>query len=341
MASVKSVAVRLDALERQIRRHERAHHSEYVIPDSRLGWAIRPFGRHHTFGYTAGANGFRAIPFAPRAPSSPVKFGFFGDSFIHGDEVSDEDAALAQLQRLVDGVVINGGVPGYGTDQALMRLERSADALSCTWLFLGIATCDETRNINILRLHHSPVSAILYMKPRFVNTSAGLRVVYPPPNKRRSLSEHYLDTRTQHFLKKYDAFYPRSGNIASALSNLFSSGHERISKTGHRQEAGRQLTLQIVKRFWQVVSTRKCRGTLVLIPNSMQLIGSSDLDFYRSAFRQAGYQFCDLTRAFQMRDCWRYAHDALWCTNGHFAPVSSQWVAETLAEYIHTAPPLM
>jgi hypothetical protein len=337
MVSVTSVAAKLDALEMQIRSHECAQHSRYVIPHETLGWTICPHGKHHTFPYTADANGYRTIPFAPRSTCSQARIGFFGDSFIHGDEVSDEDAALSQLQLLLDGVVINGGVPGYGTDQALMRLEASADALCCTWLLLGIATCDETRNINILRLHHSPLSAIPYMKPRFVEIAETLGVVYPPLYKHRSLREHYLDDSTQKFLAEYDAFYPRELTLLSQLSGIFSLRDEPVPKTATRQNLARKVTLKIVERFWRVVQRRRCRGTLVLIPNSMQLDGPSDLDFYRTAFLGAGYETVDLAHAFRARGYRRFAHEELWRRNGHFAPLSSIWVAETLAEYISGA----
>jgi hypothetical protein len=274
-----------------------------------------------------------------RRACSSARLAFFGDSFIHGDEVSDDDAALSQLQQLVDGEIINGGVSGYGTDQALLRLEHAADVLDCTWLFLGIATCDETRNINILRLHHSSKSAIPYMKPRFVESGDTLHLVHPPLNLHRSMREHYLDANTQEFLAKYDAFYPPRGSINSSIAGIFGRRGEYVPKTGARQELGRRLTLSIVKRFWHLVHRRGCRGTLVLIPNSTQLETRSDLDFYRAAFSDTRYEFCDLAHVFHTRGHQRFAYEDLWCANGHFAPLASRWVAEALAEYIATARP--
>lgn len=338
MLSVKSIAARLDELERHIQEHKRAGHSEYIIPDSDLGWTIVPLGRHHTLPYSADEQGCRSIPFARRTNCSKARLGFFGDSFIHGDEVSDEDTALSQLQLLIDGVVINGGVSGYGTDQALMRLERSADTLCCTWFFLGIASCDETRNLNILRSHHSPASAIPYMKPRFIKSAESLRVVYPPPVDGRPLREHYLDAKTQEFLKNYDAFYPQKPTLASRLTSAFSSGSRYVCRKAARQETARALTLQIVDRFWRFVRRRNSRGTLLLIPNWHQLAnGSGDLDYYRSAFHSAAYPFWDLADVFHRRQYQRFANEDLWCRNGHFSPLSSRWVAEAIAAHINAA----
>ncbi len=49
-----------------------------------------------------------------------------GDSFTYGDEVRDEEAWPAQLQRLTGRRVLNGGVTGYGFDQIVLRAEQLA-----------------------------------------------------------------------------------------------------------------------------------------------------------------------------------------------------------------------
>lgn len=47
-----------------------------------------------------------------------------GDSYTFGDEVSDWETWPAQLQKLSGRRVINGGVFGYGIDQAFLRARR-------------------------------------------------------------------------------------------------------------------------------------------------------------------------------------------------------------------------
>jgi lysophospholipase L1-like esterase len=46
-----------------------------------------------------------------------------GDSFTHGNEVSDQDTYPAQLERILGVPTANLGVSGYGPDQALLKLE--------------------------------------------------------------------------------------------------------------------------------------------------------------------------------------------------------------------------
>ena len=47
-----------------------------------------------------------------------------GDSFTYGAEAADADTWPARLQGLLHLRVANGGVPGYGLDQIVLRSER-------------------------------------------------------------------------------------------------------------------------------------------------------------------------------------------------------------------------
>lgn len=62
---------------------------------------------------------------APGRPvSKPAAVVAVGDSYTFGDEVSDADTWPAQLEGLLGQPVANGGVFGYGLDQAVLRAER-------------------------------------------------------------------------------------------------------------------------------------------------------------------------------------------------------------------------
>ncbi len=49
-----------------------------------------------------------------------------GDSYAHGDEVSDEETWAALLQALTHRRTVNAGVSGYGLDQIVLRTEQAA-----------------------------------------------------------------------------------------------------------------------------------------------------------------------------------------------------------------------
>lgn len=113
-----------------------------VKRDPVLGWVPRPFhdpnyhfmidlpgvGMADAWGgghpLTVDAHGFRATdnPF-PADPGMPAIL-VAGDSFPFGDQGGNRDSWPSQLERRIAATIKNGGVPGYGLDQTLLRVER-------------------------------------------------------------------------------------------------------------------------------------------------------------------------------------------------------------------------
>jgi hypothetical protein len=79
--------------------------------------------------------GVRANPnFAPPSDSSILAVG---DSMVFGDQVSDDETWPAILERRLNRQVVNGGVSGYGTAQALLRAEQLFSAKSYSLVILS------------------------------------------------------------------------------------------------------------------------------------------------------------------------------------------------------------
>lgn len=94
------------------------------IHDGLLGHVPNPGFRGSGFGesfHTIDSDGVRFS--GEPAVSSDGSILAVGDSFTYGDEVVDEEAWPAQLQRLTGRRVVNGGVTGYGFDQIVLRTE--------------------------------------------------------------------------------------------------------------------------------------------------------------------------------------------------------------------------
>lgn len=68
-----------------------------------------------------------------------------GDSFTYGDEVDDGDTWPAQLEGLLERPVINGGVFGYGLDQAVLRSEVLLEKFAADFLIVSLIADDVTR----------------------------------------------------------------------------------------------------------------------------------------------------------------------------------------------------
>jgi hypothetical protein len=99
--------------------------------DERLGWVPKagyssegtPLKRH----VHIDTGGLRASDFTTRTSTRGILVT--GDSFAFGDEVSDDETWPAALERALDRPVYNGGVFGYGFDQAVLRAEALAPIL--------------------------------------------------------------------------------------------------------------------------------------------------------------------------------------------------------------------
>ena len=91
------------------------------------GWALRPGTRYYGRGgetITVNERGYRGAVHATAPAPGAVRVVMLGDSITFGTGVGDDDTFSRRLDAQPDLEVLNLGVDGYGTDQALIRLER-------------------------------------------------------------------------------------------------------------------------------------------------------------------------------------------------------------------------
>ncbi len=107
--------------------HQIVHHFKGLIGyDSDLGWSMKP---HFT------EDGITTVDFGLRRSredqSEAHRGGILasGSSFTAGVDVGDAETWPAQLERLSGIPVNNGGAPGYGFDQVVLRAEQLMDAV--------------------------------------------------------------------------------------------------------------------------------------------------------------------------------------------------------------------
>jgi hypothetical protein len=100
----------------------------YHIYDAELGWVPKP-ERINVWGETVTIlkGGIRSNGRDEEASENIDKADHpiltVGDSYTFGDQVSDSQTWPAQLEKLSGKIVINGGVDGYGVDQAFLRAQ--------------------------------------------------------------------------------------------------------------------------------------------------------------------------------------------------------------------------
>lgn len=153
----------------------------YQRHDPELGWTLRPGAEQR--GERANAEGFRSDrEYAPLPPSGTARIVVSGDSFTHCDDVSNAEAWPAVMERTA-GIpleVLNLGVPGYGTDQALLRWRRLGRGRGAAVAVLGVMSENIYRVVNTFRPFYQPRGTLPFAKPRFLLEGEGLRLLENP-----------------------------------------------------------------------------------------------------------------------------------------------------------------
>jgi hypothetical protein len=148
--------------------------------DPVLGWRTNPGYASPDGKVHVNAQGLRATREYAEIPPPGVRRIFAaGESFVFGEEVADDETWCAQLEALVPGSeVLNYGVGGYGTDQALLRLTREAKG-PAEAVLVGVMVENIGRNVNRFRPLWQPQSPPVG-KPRYLARPEGLELVPLP-----------------------------------------------------------------------------------------------------------------------------------------------------------------
>jgi hypothetical protein len=217
-------------------------HGAYVGPpqaicgrfDSRLGWAnrektkVRIAAAGSTYDVTINPRGCRGLDRPQGRRGGFVRILLLGDSTSWGWGVDDEETFAFQVERrLGPGVeVVNLAVPGYGTDQQLIQLEREGRKYQPDIVLLGLVHNDLVAN-KFDEFHH--------MRKPFFRVEGGELVLENSP-----LPAPEVDSllAARHMRRKASMF--------SALVKLFeppNPEHVRVNLEDPNVQAG-------IRRYW-------------------------------------------------------------------------------------------
>jgi hypothetical protein len=149
--------------------------------DRTIGWA---YLTDSTWGSATDSSGriaravFRADP-APSASGKPC-VSVYGDSFAYGTEAANDATYPHFLSELLQCPVRNFGVPGFGSDQALMLFRAQADVDSAGIVVFQHVTENILRNVNRYANLLYPGSPLRF-KPRFVVDREDVITYVPSP----------------------------------------------------------------------------------------------------------------------------------------------------------------
>lgn len=253
--------------------------------DSELGWTYRANYRGELYSSNAmAARGTRS--YAAGTPPGTFRVAAFGDSFTHANEVRDDEAWSARLEHL-DGrlEVLNFGVGGYGTDQAMMLYERRGEEFEADLVVLGFAEPDYARNVNRFR-RFMTVHELPLFKPRFLLGDRGTLELLPNPMRDEADLRALIDepagvlAAAEHdwffdVLEWRNPLYDHSMfvRLVSSLAGRAwrsSIRPDRLYRDGLMNPDSEALAVQValVKRFQSAVEADGRRFVLMIFPGS-------------------------------------------------------------------------
>ena len=149
--------------------------------DSELGFVLRP--GFTADGVTYDLFGHRLTPAPAGTVLAEPPVLVVGDSYAHGDEVSDGETWAALLQPLIGRRTVNAGVSGYGLDQTVLRAVQQVPEVKPAALVL-VFIADDLRRSEMSRVWGAE-------KPYFEPTGQTLTLrnvpVAPSPSPSASL----------------------------------------------------------------------------------------------------------------------------------------------------------
>ncbi len=332
--------------------------------DADLGWSPIPGAGDAMCRYDAQGARIGIEPAVEPKPAGRSRLAVVGCSFTHGDEVAGGESWAARVDAARDDVdVLNGGVGGYGIDQALIRLRRDLLPRAPDEVWLGFLPNALPRVVSVYRPALRHMEPSISFKPRFELHDDGL-VLVPNPAPTPADAARLVDDSaaflaavgaTDAFVARASAAYaPEFSRIAhwSAVGRVLLTARERDERP---RDADRMLEDPNSEPFRLAVAIaaefdRECRARgaafrFVVLPDQKSLVsrrargGAKSWQALLDALAARSIAVADVTEALDAAG----APDdlAFWMPRGHYSPRANQVVADALVPLLgaSTAPP--
>ncbi|MCI0650585.1 MAG: SGNH/GDSL hydrolase family protein [Planctomycetes bacterium] len=224
-----------------------------LVHDSLTGWTVRP--SIDRFGLRTNREGMRGAAEIPRARvPGKRRVLFLGDSYTFGHEIGDDETYPHYLatRHLGGWEVLNMGVPGFGTDQQILRYESAGRGYGADVVVLGFFVRDYSRNL--LRFRD-------YAKPRFLVDGAALRLDGSPVPSPEWLYAEYEEGRRR------IAPWWRSRLLDGARAGLRAWGTRTIDEDA----PGWRVLALLMERFATAVRADGATPVWLIIPSEESL----------------------------------------------------------------------
>ena len=190
-----------------------------LIPDPATGWTYKPNSTRENGGFMINSAGLRSTrDFTLQPASDTLRIALFGDSFVAGDEVKDDEVWGYNLERLLiqagtRAEVLNFGVGGYGMGQAFLRWKHQGKDYAPDVVIFVFQAENLDRNANVFRLLYQ--GGVVYSKPRFILEEDSLALINSPALPPEEIMD-VLEGFDSHPLAAHEAFY-RGRELSSPI----------------------------------------------------------------------------------------------------------------------------
>lgn len=295
-------------------------------------------------------------------PSFPTPcndcISLYGDSFVYGYEVNDEQAWGNVVSENIGCRVGNFGVGGYGTDQSYLRFTHNIKDQSPITI-LGVYPENVLRNVNQYRFVLTGVE-IYSFKPRFILNDGKLKLIPIPTIDYDDLKFFY---QTPEKYLKYESFLPDSeyGPVSFSFPHsvtlirlvlkervtnwlLNKPSWEAYWQPGHPTQA-MEITSAIISEFHKDCSKRHKLCLVIVFPTPLSYewflrTNSSISQFLIAELSHKGITTLDLTEEISKK-----LQNESFCTiltrpqscEGHFNAKGNRLVAEIVIDYLLSA----
>ena len=329
--------------------------THYYQYHSKLGWTIKSDGVSPDRLYRANSKGIRSSrEFTITPPPEKVRIASFGDSFTHGDDVSNEDTWQENLNRNHPELeVINFGVSGYGLDQTYLRYLSEGITYHPDIVLICFLSENIARSTNVFRPFYTPSPGLPFTKPRFRLENNNLVLVENPFQDVSQYQDLLNDPkRMLGYLGKLDTglrLRYKTGTFDFLPSvRLFKIGYlhfikefddtRPVFKKGvyNRKTEEYKITVRLFDEFVHQVSQNGSLPIIVIFPlkailHQYRREGIKEYAPLLEHFNEKGYLYIDMIEGFEFLGKDIQIKDFYF---GHFSPIGNNVVAEYIAYYL-------
>ena len=205
----------------------------------------------------------------------------FGDSFSHADEVLDHETWGDLLSQKIECPIANFGVGGFGTDQALLKMERIINKkeknlnLNKKIIFFGVYEEMLKRNVAASWLFYCCPDQKKSLKPYFIlqNQNSIKLIKIPEKITLKSINEHhkydkYQPVYTSNFPYSFEIFKNFFNRVLSFLNDNYNFVLTKNLTYNDYQIVNLQILL--MRRAADVATDKGYRIIFVLFPKPNQ-----------------------------------------------------------------------